>query len=184
MAMKYAALLRGINIGGRNKIDMKILKQTFEKAGMEDVVTYINSGNIIFTDETTPKGSLPGILEQAIREDFGLDIKVLIRSKDEIEVVNSALPASWKNDKEMKSDVLFLWEDIDDPALLENLKIHPEFDTVIYKPGALLWSVMKENAGKSGISKMVGTEIYKHMTVRNVNTFRKIHSLMKDVTET
>ncbi|CAM4169233.1 DUF1697 domain-containing protein [Lacicoccus alkaliphilus] len=178
--MKHVALLRGINIGGRNKIDMKTLKKTFENAGMEDVATYINSGNIIFTDEGTPKVHLPGVLEQAIREDFGLDIRVLIRSKDEIEAINDALPDSWKNDKGMKSDVLFLWEDIDDPALLEDLKIHPEFDTVIYKPGAVLWSVMKVNAGKSGITKMVGTEIYRHMTVRNVNTFRKIHNLMKD----
>lgn len=46
--MVYVALLRGINVGGNNKIDMKLLKQTFEQAGMNDVVTYINTGNIIF----------------------------------------------------------------------------------------------------------------------------------------
>ncbi len=46
--MIYVALLRGINVGGKNKIDMKLLKQTFERVGMNDVVTYINTGNIIF----------------------------------------------------------------------------------------------------------------------------------------
>ncbi len=178
--MRYVALLRGINIGGRNKVNMEALKVTFKKAGMEDVITYINSGNVIFTDEATPPDALPGILEQAIRQDFGLDIKVLIRTRDEIEVVNEALPASWQNDKEMKSDVMFLWEDIDDASILEKLKIRTGIDTVIYTSGAVLWSVMKRDAGRSGISKMVGTDIYKHMTVRNVNTFRKIRDLMKD----
>ncbi|KAA2291787.1 DUF1697 domain-containing protein, partial [Clostridioides difficile] len=48
--MIYVALLRGINVGGNNKINMKQLKETFEQAGMLDVVTYINSGNIIFAD--------------------------------------------------------------------------------------------------------------------------------------
>lgn len=49
--MVYAALLRGINVGGNNKIAMKDLKQTFLRSGMESVVTYINSGNVMFTDE-------------------------------------------------------------------------------------------------------------------------------------
>lgn len=178
--MKYVALLRGINIGGRNKIDMKNLKVTFRNAGMKDAVTYINSGNIIFIDEDTPKDELPGILEQAIREDFDLDIKVLVQSREDIEAIARSLPGSWQNDKEMKSDVMFLWDDIDDASILEKLKIRPGIDSVIYKPGAILWSVMKRDAGKSGISKIVGTDIYKKMTVRNVNTFRKIHSLMTE----
>ncbi|SOC39409.1 DUF1697 domain-containing protein [Salinicoccus kekensis] len=178
--MRYVALLRGINIGGRNKIDMKTLKTTFEKAGMRDVVTYINSGNIIFTDDNTPEEALPGILEAAIQEDFDLDIKVLVRSSTEIEAIGASLPESWRNDKEMKSDVMFLWEDIDDASIMDSLKIRPGVDTVIYSPGAVLWSVWKRDADRSGISKMVGTDIYRHMTVRNVNTFRKIHSLMTE----
>ena len=48
--MIYVALLRGINVGGKNKIDMKLLKETFVRIGMESVITYINSGNVIFTD--------------------------------------------------------------------------------------------------------------------------------------
>ena len=180
MAMKYVALLRGINIGGRNKIDMKMLKQTFENAGMIDVVTYINSGNIIFTNDDMPKTELSPILQTAIFEDFGLEIKVLIRSKTEMEDIMEHLPTHWANDKVMKSDVLFLWEDIDDEAILESLKIRPEIDTIIYLPGVILSAVDRENVGKSAVTKIVGKNIYKHMTIRNVNTFRKIHSLMQN----
>ncbi len=57
--MVYVALLRGINVGGKNKVDMKMLKQTFENAGMTDVVTYINTGNIIFSHHNLSKEELP-----------------------------------------------------------------------------------------------------------------------------
>lgn len=176
--MIYVALLRGINVGGRNKIDMKMLKQTFEGAGMHDVVTYINSGNIIFSSEETSRAGLSHILEKAIYNDFGLQIKVLIRSREEVTRINDTLPDTWKNDKEMRSDVMFLWDEIDDPSLLENLKIRPGIDTVKYTPGAILWSVDKKELSKSGLSKIAGTQIYIKVTVRNVNTVRKIHALM------
>lgn len=180
MAMKYVALLRGINIGGRNKIDMKMLKETFENAGMIDVVTYINSGNIIFTNDDMHRTKLAAELEAAILEDFGLEIKVLIRSSTDIDDIMDHLPDHWMNDKSMKSDVLFLWEDIDDESILESLKIRPEIDTIIYRPGVILSSVDREDVGKSAITKVVGKSMYKHMTIRNVNTFRKIHSLMQE----
>lgn len=178
--MIYVALLRGINIGGRNKIDMKTLKQTFEIAGMTDVVTYINSGNIIFTNKDLNAVELAETLEAVILKDFDMDIKVMLQSKDDIENIIRFLPDNWRNDKEMKSDVMFLWDEIDDESILENLKISPDIDHVIYKPGAVLWSVDKKNASKSGISKIVGTKLYKKMTVRNVNTVRKLHSLMQN----
>jgi len=47
--MRYVALLRGINVGGKAKVDMKELRTTFERRGFEDVVTYINSGNVVFS---------------------------------------------------------------------------------------------------------------------------------------
>lgn len=177
--MEYVALLRGINVGGKNKIDMNMLKQTFENAGMEDVVTYINSGNIIFSAGEGKSSELSRILEGAILQDFDLQIKVLLRNMEEFEKVMNVLPDTWKNDKEIKSDVVFLWEDIDDESLMERLKIRPEIDTVKYVPGVLLWSVERKNSGKSGLSKVVGTELYKQMTIRNVNTVRKIYDLMK-----
>jgi uncharacterized protein (DUF1697 family) len=177
--MVYIALLRGINVGGNNKIDMKLLKQTFERVGMKDVVTYINTGNIIFSSNDQSKMELSRILEEAIHDDFGLRIKVVVRSIDDVRGIIHAIPDTWKNDKDMKSDVMFLWDEIDDEAVLENLVIKPTIDTVKYVPGAILWSIEKKNANKSGMSKIIGTKIYKQVTVRNVNTARKIYELME-----
>jgi uncharacterized protein (DUF1697 family) len=177
--MVYIALLRGINVGGNNKIDMKLLKQTFERVGMKDVVTYINTGNIIFSSVDQSKTELSSILEEAIHDDFGLRIKVVVRSIDDVRGIIHAIPDTWKNDKDMKSDVMFLWDEIDDETVLENLVIKPTIDTVKYVPGAILWSIEKKNANKSGMSKIIGTKIYKQVTVRNVNTARKIYELME-----
>ncbi|WP_099355097.1 DUF1697 domain-containing protein [Fredinandcohnia onubensis] len=177
--MVYIALLRGINVGGNNKIDMKVLKQTFERVGMKDVVTYINTGNIIFSSNDQSKTELSRILEEAIHDDFGLRIKVVVRSIDDVRGIIQAIPDTWKNDKDMKSDVMFLWDEIDDETVLENLVMKPTIDTVKYVPGAILWSIEKKNANKSGMSKIIGTKIYKQVTVRNVNTARKIYELME-----
>lgn len=178
--MVYVALLRGINVGGKNKIDMKLLQKTFERAGMKSVVTYINSGNIIFTQDSLSKLEVSPILEEAIHKDFGLQIKVLIRTLDDFKIIMSSLPASWKNDQHMKSDVMFLWNEIDDKSVIDKLQIKSDIDHVNYVTGAILWSVDKENAAKSGKIKLVGTDLYKKMTIRNVNTTRKIYKLMQE----
>ncbi len=177
--MIYVALLRGINVGGRNKVDMKTLKTCFEKAGMTKVVTYINTGNIIFSTSDNSKPAIVNILEKAIHEDFNLDIKVVVRSLDDYQKVMKALPENWSNDKEMKSDVMFLWEEVDSEVILQQLEIK-SVDTVIYVPGTVLWSVLRDDAGKSGMQKLAGSKVYKLMTVRNVNTTRKIWELMKE----
>ncbi|HYE11969.1 MAG TPA: DUF1697 domain-containing protein [Patescibacteria group bacterium] len=179
--MIYVALLRGINVGGNNKVDMKLLKETFIQIGMESVITYINSGNVVFIDRKHTKAEIASLLEQAILRDFNLAIKVLIRSIDDFEPMMKILPQSWKNDNDMKCDVLFLWEEIDKETLLAELEIKPNIDSVKYSPGAILWSVDKRSVAKSGLMKIVGTALYKKMTVRNVNTTRKIYEIMQEV---
>ncbi len=177
--MVYVALLRGINVGGKNKIDMKLLKETFVRTGMESVTTYINSGNVIFTDMKHTKTEITNLLEEAIFRYFQLNIKVLIRSLNDFEHIMKVLPEAWKNDKDMRSDVLFLWEEFDRETVINELNIKPEVDTVMYVPGAILWTLDKVNITKSGLNKFIGTDVYKKMTVRNVNTTRKIYEIMK-----
>lgn len=177
--MIYVALLRGINVGGKNKIDMKSLKQAFEQAGMASVKTYINSGNIIFADHDHQKEELAAILEEAISKNFNLQIKVLIRNFDEFSRMLQSVPENWTNDRMMKSDALFLWEEVDLETVLEQLAIKPGIDRVIYVPGAVLWSVDRDKVTRSGMGKIVGSILYQRVTVRNVNTVRRIFALMQ-----
>lgn len=178
--MVYVALLRGINVGGKNKIAMPKLKLTFERLGLSDVQTYINSGNIIFRETNSrPFSKLTKLLEDAIEEDFHLTIKVLLRSKENIQKIEKSLPDNWVNDQITKCDVMFLWEDFDSKDIVQKLSIKPEIDEVKYVAGAILWRIEKKNYGKSGMNKIVGTKLYRHMTIRNCNTVRKIAALIE-----
>ncbi|MGG4131251.1 DUF1697 domain-containing protein [Paenibacillus illinoisensis] len=179
--MIYVALLRGINVGGNNKINMKQLKEAFEQAGMQNVVTYINTGNIIFADDQErihANAEISKILEQAITAEFGLEIRVVVRNMEEMQTVLQALPEEWTNDAQAKSDVMFLWDEVNDVSVLDKLPLKPEVGTLIYVTGAILYSVSREDAGRSGMNKLVGSSVYKYMTVRNVNTTRQIYKLM------
>jgi len=178
--MIYVALLRGINVGGNNKVEMKKLKTTFELLGFTNVVTYINSGNIVFECVSEELDIITDKIEKAIKKDFGLDIKVLLRSFDDIETVCKKLPDNWVKNDVMKTDVMFLWEKFDNPKVMEHLKINP-VDNVKYIPGAVLWNVERKNHSKSGMTKLVGTELYRNMTIRNVNTVRKLHQIMTEI---
>lgn len=172
------ALLRGINVGGKNRVEMPRLKAMFESIGLREVKTYINSGNVIFRDSPRGRPGQAARIEKAIQEDFGFNVKVLVKDFHTIQTIVKALPDTWKNDHAMKCDVMFLWEDVDKSAVIENLPIKPEVEDVIYVKGALLWRVDKPYITRSGIMKIVGTELYKKMTIRNCNTLRRIYGLM------
>ncbi len=177
--MKYVALLRGINVGGKNKVDMKQLTKAMHNAGFKEVTTYINSGNILFFS-TKSEPAITRVLEKLIKDEFGLEIRVLIKNKNYIDVLTDSIPSQWVNDSEMKCDVMFLWEKYDDQSVLERLPIKPEIDDVRYVQGALIWKVDKKNVSQSGMMKLVGTDIYANMTIRNCNTVRKIQEKLSD----
>lgn len=181
--MIYVALLRGINVGGKNKINMKELKGVFEEAGMTAVKTYINSGNIIFADAARTKQEVTAVLEEGIFLEFGLRIRVLIYAIDEYTRIAEAVPQEWTNDERAKSDVLFLWEEADDESILAQLPLKTGIDRAHYVPGAILWSVVRDKQAQSGMAKIIGTKLYKLVTIRNVNSVRKIQQLMQEAKE-
>lgn len=177
--MIYVALLRGINVGGKNKVDMQQLKGAFEICGMMKVKTYINSGNVLFEEARHSTVELTDILEKAIVDTFGFTVKILLRTQSQIVEICELLPSHWKNDHQQKTDVMFLWDDVDDPSVVLNLPTKEGIDKIIYHPGVLLWNVDRMNLTKSGMLKLVGTSLYKHMTIRNCNTVRKFAVLLQ-----
>jgi uncharacterized protein (DUF1697 family) len=178
--MIYVALLRGINVGGNNPVDMKKLKASFESIGFRNVVTYINSGNIVFEEQQQNRDAIVQKAETAIRRDFQLDVKVLVRNMDEFETISRELPPGWVKNERMRTDVMFLWEKYDSPEVMEKLKLSP-VDNVKYIPGAVLWNVEGKDYSQSSMIKLVGTDLYRNMTIRNVNTVRKIFQIMTDI---
>ena len=177
--MIYVALLRGINVGGKNKVEMKRLKAAFEEAGMTSVRTYINSGNVIFSSPIRARARLVDLLENIIAQRFGFKVDLLVRDIKSMRGVVGAIPSDWTNDKTMKCDVMFLWDEVNRPSILKQLHFKPEMEDVRFASGALIWRVDRENVTRSGMMKLVGTPLYKRMTIRNCNTTRKLLQLME-----
>jgi uncharacterized protein (DUF1697 family) len=173
--MKYIALLRGINVGGNRKVPMADLRAAFEQMGFTGVSTYINSGNVIFAADTVPDRSE---IEQVLEQKFGFTIDTLVLSRAEVISVLQAIPGEWQNDTEQRSDVLFLFPDVDSPDVIHHIGYRPEFETIHYVPGALISNVTRENRSKSSLMKLVGTPLYRRMTIRNITTARKLAEII------
>src|SRR6266540_1218263 len=121
----YVALLRGINVGGHALVSMKDLKSCFEKLGFQDVSTYINSGNIIFKDSRASAPELVRHIEAGIKKYCRMDIRVIVKSRKDIQTICKKLPSGWVTDKSMRTDVLFLWDEIDRPQVLSEIATNP-----------------------------------------------------------
>jgi len=182
--MMYVAFLRGINVGGKAMVSMAELKTRFEALGHARVKTYINSGNVLFSSDENDTASLAAQLEQALSQHFRLDLKVLVKSLLELTRLTQEIPAAWTNDQLMRCDVLLLWPDVDSPDILQQLPIQPALEDVRYLPGAVVWRVDRANATKSRLTRIVGTPLYKQLTIRNVNTVRKVLKLLTTAAET
>ncbi len=112
--MKYVGLLRGINVGGKNKVKMETLRELCSSIGFENVKTYINSGNIIFETRKTDDKKLAAKIEKAIEKEFSLGIKTIVRTISEIEniVKNNPFEGQFERDKDLH--VFFLDEEMPD----------------------------------------------------------------------
>ena len=171
--MKYIALLRGINVGGNHKVDMKKLKTLFASLGFDNVSTYINSGNVMFEGSGPPQ-EISQKLELRFRKEFNFDIPTLVKTEKELVDVVKAIPKSWKNDAAERTDVAFLFPEFDSIKIIDNLPVKREFVDIRYVKGAVYWHVKRENIYKSQLSKLISHNLYKHMTIRNIRTARAL----------
>jgi len=176
--MAFVALLRGINVGGKAPVDMKKLKTTFERLGLSNVRTYINSGNVVFTGGGKDRARLRRRIARAINDDFGLDVAVLLRDTDELRAVVDTLPTRWANDGVHKCDVFFS-DDFTSPKSVDLLPLTPGIEETRFTPGAIVCRVPRTKQAKSKLTRMVGTDLYKRMTARNCNTARKLYELAR-----
>lgn len=171
--MTYIALLRGINVGGNRKVEMKKLKALFESLGYADVSTYINSGNVLFDSEQPPE-KLRQSIEENLNVTFGFEVPTLVISTVEMKKVVEEIPDDWVNDKTQKSDVAFLFPEIDSEETIELMPVKREYMTILYRKGYISWNIKRDVLNKSQLSKLAGHKIYALMTVRNINTVRRL----------
>lgn len=179
--MKYLALLRGVNVGGKNKVSMAELKICFEDLGFTDVSTYINSGNVLFSS-TKSTDRLAKEIEAKLINSFKFDsevIKTLILSEQQLKnVINYAPKEFGQHPEKYHSDIAFLI-DVPSQGVAKEFGINPEVDAVWEGKGVVYYQRLSAKLTKSRISKVVGRPIYKSMTIRTWNTVNKLYDRMQ-----
>ena len=176
----YVLLVRGINVGGKNKVVMAELRHELTELGLEKVETYINSGNIFFTS-TVPKARLVERLEIffGTRYPFIQSFSLLSQEDYEAEVEN--LPAWWNEDLARK-DVLFYTELLDVEQVIETVKSLELKDEVVHfgKLGIFWGKFSEESYSKTAYHKyLLKMPFYRNITIRNAKTFDKIGQMLK-----
>lgn len=172
--MKYIAFLRGINVGGKNKIKMETLREACTTVGFESVKTYINSGNIIFETKKTEDRKLAEKISAAIEKEFGLSIKVIVRTADEIKeiVENNPFAGQFENDKDLH--VFFLDEEMPSEKaelLLSNNNENEQY----FVRGREIYCLLKIGVSDSLMGKdYIAKKLKVSSTARNWRTVNKV----------
>jgi uncharacterized protein (DUF1697 family) len=176
---RYLALLRGINVGGKNLIKMTALKACFEGAGFTDVVTYIQSGNVLFSASEAGAAAMTRRIESMLAATFDYAATVLVRSRKQMQAIVDQAPRGFGLEPaKYRYDVIFLKEPLTASAAMKSVRTRPGVDEALPGVGALYFSRLISRASQSQLSRIMSLPIYKHMTIRNWNTTTKLLALM------
>ena len=174
---RYIALLRGVNISGKNKVPMAELKKCFEAHGFVEVKTCLNSGNVIFSGDEADVAVLTGRIEQMIQQQFGMDIPVFIIPQEELADILRHAPAWWgTEDKAIYDNLIFIlppatfsdvYREIGAPK--EGLEQIQEYQSVVF------WSFSRKDYQKTNWwPKTARADIGSKLTIRTANTVCRV----------
>lgn len=148
---RYIALLRGINISGKNKISMAELKTGFAEAGYTAVSTYLNSGNVAFDSDAEDNGSISENIMAMIKDRFKLDIPVLVILQEELAYILANAPKWWESDdKDIYDNLIFMFPSVDYDRLYSALgEPKAEYERVYNYKNAVFWSFVRKDYRKT-----------------------------------
>ena len=177
---KYIALLRGINISGKNKVSMSLLKIAFEETGFSEVSTYINSGNVLFSSEETDKNKIINLCKNVIQERFMLSVPVTVVSQIELEEALNNAPEWWDNttQEEVIHQAIFLIAPITIEEVYKAVgEAKSDYEQVDFYKNVIFWSAPRITLSKTRWYKIASSKVNNDVTIRNANTTKKLFIL-------
>lgn len=179
LKIQYLALLRGINVGGKNIIKMADLKACFEKMEFADVVTFIQSGNVLFKSNEKDKINLTHQIESTLSKRFNYHSRIVVISKNQLKKVVETAPKGFgKEPEKYRYDVIFLKKPLTSNEAMNSVTTKEGVDKVHLGKGVLYFSRLISKASQSRLSKIITLPVYQNMTIRNWNTTSRLLELI------
>jgi uncharacterized protein (DUF1697 family) len=175
--MRYVALLRGINVGGKSLVRMEELRACAEGLGFADVRTYIASGNLLFSSPERSEARLAERLEPALERSFELPLRVAVLSRARFGRIVEAVPTVWVGDDSKRVSVAFVLPSGDARSIARDLTPKDGIDELVVTSGALLMATRRDALTRTGLD-LPAQPHYRDVTVRNLNTVLKLRELL------
>jgi uncharacterized protein (DUF1697 family) len=178
---RYVALLRGINVGGKNLIPMPALKAAFEAGGFDDVSTYIQSGNVLFTAPASGQADLAHRIERMLVGTFDhYPASIVVRSKSQMRSIVQRAPAGFGSEPmKYRYDVCFLKSPLTAKAVVAAVPTKEGVDRIWGGTGVVYFSRLTSRATSSRLNRVASLPVYQQMTIRNWNTTTKLLELLE-----
>jgi uncharacterized protein (DUF1697 family) len=174
----YSALLRGINVGGYKKVPMAELRELLTKTGLDNVQTYIQSGNVVFQSNESDKRILEDLIHNVIKTYFGFEVPVLVRTGAELKAIFDNCP--FNEEKKANSYFTMLSEIPDQDLVTEaSQKIYPDEEYIILKDCIYFFSAKGYGNAKFNIN-FFEKKLKVNATSRNFKTMVKLLSLSEN----
>jgi uncharacterized protein (DUF1697 family) len=176
----HVALLRGINVGGRNKVAMADLRAAFEDRGFGSVRTYIQSGNVLFESAAATK-PLERTIEDMLEKRFGVPLVVVVRSHAELRKVVVKAPAGFgESPGTHHYDVVFLKAPLTGAQVMRVVELRDGVDRAWAGDGVVYFSRLSAALTRSRMSRIVTRPEYQRMTIRSWSTTTKLLGLLDE----
>lgn len=176
----YVALLRGINVGGKNKVPMADLRAAVEAGGYSSVRTYIQSGNVCF-DAAGPAGGIEADLEALLERELGMDLVVVVRSHRQLRsVVHDAPDGFGAHPDTFHSDAVFLKSPLTASQAMRVVQTRDGVDRAWPGRGVLYFERLSAQRTQSRMSRIMGTPEYRLMTIRSWSTTTKLLAMLDE----
>lgn len=173
-------LLRGINVGGRNKIPMRDLQRTFADLGFVAPTTYIQSGNVVAGSRKANGPALVRTIESGLSDAFGYKARVVVLDLAQMKTVVRQIPKDWDvDDASMRYNVIFTTAALTPKQLRQRIEPKPDIEQAVAGTYALYWSAPFVTATRTAMVKISAHADYGELTIRNLRTTQKLLDLMR-----
>ena len=174
---RYVALLRGVNVGGKSLVKMADLRAAFERMGLAEVATYIQSGNVLFRAPRQKGEELAARIESDLHRRLGMKLRVVLLTEAQLKGVVEGAPRGFGAHSHL-CDVIFLRKPLTAKKAIGLVDVREGVDRAWTGKGVLYFSRLASKSSSSRLSKIAVLPEYQDMTIRSWRTTTKLLALM------